>query len=172
MRPETVQNCTLSRTGMNHINPTVTGDQSTKRLAIYLIGVIGIAGIYSWLHMCGSINFGLGWSIQPGFSVLTVTLILALLSIRTIPWTRHVFVFACLIGAIVSEFMEMPRPYASLIVFGLGLVAAIGLMLGIKRVHSIWIAILLLCSYIQSVAIYNLFREEQMMFFFRPGWTL
>jgi uncharacterized membrane protein YgdD (TMEM256/DUF423 family) len=142
------------------------------RLAAYLIAVLSVAGTYSWLHLSGLISFGLGWAIRPGMIVLAVVLALGLLSIKKMPAAQLIFVFACLICAIFSEYLDLARPVGSFLILGLSLFSASILVCSLKSVRIVEFCVLALCAYVQSTAMYNLFQGQQMMFFFKPGWTL
>jgi len=81
-------------------------------------------------------------------------------------------VMFCLLAAVFLEYFSLPRPLDSFVGIALTM---LGLLILFNSAHKIRIPealLLLVSSYIQSVCIYNLFRGEQMMFFFKPGWTV
>ena len=141
-------------------------------LVLWLVGGLALAGFYSWINLCGIAEFGLGWAIRPGPPVFFSIVVLAALELRTMEVKRVIRLIVFLIAPLFLEFLSLPRPVDSfggiaLTLFGLSI-----LFTNASRISTAGTLLLVITAYIQSVCIYNLFRGEQMMCFFRPGWTV
>jgi len=78
----------------------------------------------------------------------------------------------CLLATLFLEFLSIPRSLDSFIGITLSLLAASFLFNSVCKIRVAEALLLVVISYVQSVFLYNLFRGEQMMFFFKQGWTM
>ncbi len=155
-----------------NLGTAVPPTRSTSGLVLWLVCGLAVAGLYSWVNLSGIGRFGLGWAIKPGFIVLFFIIALAAMELRTVQVLKILQVMFCLLAAVFLEYFSLPRPLDSFVGIALTM---LGLLILFNSAHKIRIPealLLLVSSYIQSVCIYNLFRGEQMMFFFKPGWTV
>lgn len=154
------------------MNNAVPPARRTSGLVWWLsVGLI-IAGFYAWLNLSGTNRLGLGWATKPGFIVCSFIIALAALELRVVKIKRVLQVVLCLLGAILLEYLSLPRPIDSFVGITLTLLGLTILHGSVHKYRVLELLFLLVCAYIQSVCIYNLFRGEQMMFFFKPGWTM
>jgi len=104
--------------------------------------------------------------------VLFVTIALAAIELLTVRVTRIIQVVLCLLAALFLEYLSLPRPLDALVGIALTLLGLSVLFNSARKIRVPEALLLLVSAYMQSVFIYNLFRGEQMMFFFKPGWTV
>ena len=145
--------------------------RNTIGLLLWLISGMAIAGIYTFAHLAGIGRFGLGWAVRPGFVVLFLIIAIAVMESRNLQLRNIIQIALCFLAAILLEYAPVPRLAGSFIGIALTLSGATILFNSAARIRLPEMMQLLVGSYIQSVCIYNIFRGEQMMFFFKPGWT-
>jgi hypothetical protein len=171
MWPHTLQPGALSGLTMNP-NTHVLALKSASGLVLWLLCGLAVASLYAWLNLSGIIRMGLGWSVRPGFIVLFFIITFGAIELRKMQLLRLIQIVFCLFAAIFLEYFPLSRPIDSFVEIALTLFGACILFNSAQRIRVSTVVLLLVCSYIQSVCIYNLFRGEQMMFFFKPGWTV
>ena len=146
--------------------------RTTSGLVLWLACGLVVANLYAWLNLSGIARAGLGWKIKPGFLLLFLTIVALALEWRTIQTRKIIQVVLCLLAPIFLEYFSLPRPADSFLGIALTLLGQAILFSCAPKIRTPEVLLLFLSSYIQSVCIYNLFRGEQMMFFFKPAWTV
>ena len=153
----------------------ITFPQSKKciiGLCLWLCVGLAIAGTYVAINLSGAARFGLGWAIKPGFVVLFLVIAIAALEFKTVQLPKILQVVICLLAAVYLEYLSLPRPVVFFVGIAFTLLGQTFLFNSVRSIRIPETLLLLVSSYIQAVYIYNLFCGEQMMFFFKPGWTI
>jgi hypothetical protein len=146
--------------------------RNTGGLVLWLFCSLSLAGFYAWVNLSGVVRFGLCWAIKPGFIVLFFIVVLAVMELRTVAVRRIVQVVLCLLAAIFLEYLSLSRPTDAFAGIALTLSSLSILFNSVRKIPVLEVLLLLVSSNIRAVYVYNLFRGEQMMFFFKPGWTV
>lgn len=151
---------------------TVQPVRSAIGLVLWLASGLGLAGLYTFVNLSGFWLCGLGWAVRPGLLVLVLIIALAATGLRVSQWLNIVRFVLCLVATLFLEFLSIPRSLDSFIGITLSLLAASCLFNSVRKIRVAEALLLVVISYVQSVFLYNLFRGEQMMFFFKQGWTM
>jgi hypothetical protein len=138
--------------------------------------IVALAGRLSlaWFYVLINLNigvFGLGWAIRPGFLVATILIGVGIFEFIK---TEKMYVFGALIsvmGTLFVEFLPLSRSGSAFLGLVLNLIGNYAFFKIVNRVRLAEIIFLVVAAYIDAVFIFNLFRGEQMMFFFKHGWT-
>ncbi len=144
----------------------------TSGLVLWLVCGLAVASLYAWVNLSGIGRLGLGWAIKPGFVVLFVIVALAAMELLTVRVMKVIQVVLCLLAALFLEYLSLPRPLDSFVGIALTLLGLSVMFNSAQKIRVPEALLLMVGAYMQSVFIYNLFRGEQMMFFFKPGWTV
>jgi hypothetical protein len=140
-------------------------------LALLLGSSLALGATIASASLSGSAIFGLGWSHNPGRTLLVVlSLVLLAGRLQRVRARELILIGVSCVIPLFLEFLPLGRKVwvllgVSLPLLGLVLAARPGPSLGWR------FSVVGLAAYIQSVFIYNALSPMQLMTFFRPGWT-
>lgn len=149
--------------------------QSRRRAGstcLFLLAGLTLGALYGFAGSQGVGGILLGWSINPGFLLMCLTAIAAVIGLRVLPTkivlaASSLFLLACLV-----EFLGLPRVATCFLGVLTILLGEVLILRGVSKLRLMEVGWLLIGSYMESVFIYNLLSPRQFMHFFRPGWTV
>lgn len=138
---------------------------------MYLLAAVALAFLFVQLTN-GVLNTGLGWAHKPGPMIILLLMAFGLYAvIHNISNALSALTLLLFFISMFLEYLPIDRTIWALSGIVLSIMGSFFVFRKTDCKYFWKFGLLLVSAYIQSVFLYNLFHGNQLMTFFRGGWT-